>query len=175
MSCSLFLSGVPAVVDFAAMRDAVKKLGGDPAKINPVCPADLVIDHSVQVDFHRSKDALHKNQAMEFERNKERFQFLKVVAACLIEQCVCVNTLVIILLLVGCQGIQEYANSASWIRHCTPGTTQCLCFFFLEVCGFYLLLPPWPRSIWSSLEESSLAMKSSFILTVWLGLIPILL
>lgn len=49
-SCS---SGVPAVVDFAAMRDAVKKLGGDPEKINPVCPADLVIDHSIQVDFNR--------------------------------------------------------------------------------------------------------------------------
>lgn len=46
-------SGVPAVVDFAAMRDAVKQLGGDPEKINPVCPADLVIDHSIQVDFNR--------------------------------------------------------------------------------------------------------------------------
>lgn len=46
-------SGVPAVVDFAAMRDAVMKLGGDPEKINPVCPADLVIDHSIQVDFSR--------------------------------------------------------------------------------------------------------------------------
>lgn len=45
--------GVPAVVDFAAMRDAVKKLQGDPEKINPVCPADLVIDHSIQVDFNR--------------------------------------------------------------------------------------------------------------------------
>lgn len=45
--------GVPAVVDFAAMRDAVMKLGGDPEKINPVCPADLVIDHSIQVDFNR--------------------------------------------------------------------------------------------------------------------------
>lgn len=47
------LRGVPAVVDFAAMRDAVKKLGGNPEKINPVCPADLVIDHSIQVDFNR--------------------------------------------------------------------------------------------------------------------------
>lgn len=46
-------SGVPAVVDFAAMRDAVKRLGGDPEKINPICPADLVIDHSVQVDVAR--------------------------------------------------------------------------------------------------------------------------
>lgn len=53
--CSIpsFLRGVPAVVDFAAMRDAVKKLGGDPEKINPICPADLVIDHSIQVDFNR--------------------------------------------------------------------------------------------------------------------------
>ncbi|KAJ8706814.1 hypothetical protein PYW07_012892 [Mythimna separata] len=71
------LTGVPAVVDFAAMRDAVKNLGGDPQKINPICPADLVIDHSVQVDFARSPDALNKNQELEFERNKERFQFLK--------------------------------------------------------------------------------------------------
>ena len=49
----MFYSGVPAIVDFAAMRDAVKSLGGDPKKINPVCPVDLVIDHSVQVDFVR--------------------------------------------------------------------------------------------------------------------------
>ncbi|KAB0801061.1 hypothetical protein PPYR_05415 [Photinus pyralis] len=59
------------------MRDAVKRLGGDPQKINPICPADLVIDHSVQVDFVRSADALQKNQDLEFERNKERFMFLK--------------------------------------------------------------------------------------------------
>ncbi|XP_045456295.1 cytoplasmic aconitate hydratase-like [Melitaea cinxia] len=71
------LTGVPAVVDFAAMRDAVKDLGGNPDKINPICPADLVIDHSVQVDFARSSDALAKNQELEFTRNKERFQFLK--------------------------------------------------------------------------------------------------
>ncbi|KAF5275680.1 hypothetical protein FQA39_LY06792 [Lamprigera yunnana] len=70
-------TGVPAVVDFAAMRDAVKYLGGDAQKINPICPADLVIDHSVQVDFVRSADALQKNQDLEFERNKERFMFLK--------------------------------------------------------------------------------------------------
>jgi len=70
-------TGVPAVVDFAAMRDAVKSLGGDPAKINPVSPADLVIDHSVQVDVFRSSDALERNQEIEFQRNKERFQFLK--------------------------------------------------------------------------------------------------
>lgn len=70
-------TGVPAVVDFAAMRDAVLKLGGDPEKINPICPSDLVIDHSVQVDFSGSPDALAKNQDLEFERNKERFTFLK--------------------------------------------------------------------------------------------------
>lgn len=70
-------TGVPAVVDFAAMRDAVLKLGGDPDKINPICPSDLVIDHSVQVDFARVPDALTKNQDLEFERNKERFTFLK--------------------------------------------------------------------------------------------------
>uniref|UniRef100_A0A3Q3MC98 Cytoplasmic aconitate hydratase n=1 Tax=Labrus bergylta TaxID=56723 RepID=A0A3Q3MC98_9LABR len=70
-------SGVPAVVDFAAMRDAVMKLGGDPEKINPVCPADLVIDHSIQVDFNRKSDSVQKNQDLEFDRNRERFQFLK--------------------------------------------------------------------------------------------------
>uniref|UniRef100_A0A182NKQ2 Cytoplasmic aconitate hydratase n=1 Tax=Anopheles dirus TaxID=7168 RepID=A0A182NKQ2_9DIPT len=70
-------TGVPAVVDFAAMRDAVLKLGGDPDRINPICPSDLVIDHSVQVDFARSEDALAKNQDLEFERNRERFTFLK--------------------------------------------------------------------------------------------------
>ncbi|XP_054843074.1 cytoplasmic aconitate hydratase [Eublepharis macularius] len=70
-------TGVPAVVDFAAMRDAVKVLGGDPEKINPICPADLVIDHSIQVDFNRGPDSLQKNQDLEFERNKERFEFLK--------------------------------------------------------------------------------------------------
>ncbi|XP_068742733.1 cytoplasmic aconitate hydratase-like isoform X3 [Montipora capricornis] len=70
-------TGVPAVVDFAAMRDAVKRLGGDPGKINPLCPVDLVIDHSVQVDVSRSSTALQKNQEMEFMRNKERFLFLK--------------------------------------------------------------------------------------------------
>jgi aconitate hydratase len=70
-------TGVPAVVDFAAMRDAVQRLGGDPEKINPQCPSDLVIDHSVQVDFARNTNARSKNEALEFERNKERFTFLK--------------------------------------------------------------------------------------------------
>ncbi|KAM4808981.1 cytoplasmic aconitate hydratase isoform 1-T1 [Rhinophrynus dorsalis] len=70
-------TGVPAVVDFAAMRDAVKRLGGDPETINPVCPADLVIDHSIQVDYNRRADSLQKNQELEFERNRERFEFLK--------------------------------------------------------------------------------------------------
>lgn len=70
-------TGVPAVVDFAAMRDAMKRLGGDEQKINPLCPADLVIDHSIQVDVARTDDARDKNEEIEFERNKERFQFLK--------------------------------------------------------------------------------------------------
>lgn len=61
------------------MRDGILQLGGDPEKINPICPADLVIDHSVQVDFARTTDALAKNQNLEFERNKERFTFLKVI------------------------------------------------------------------------------------------------
>ena len=70
-------TGVPAVVDFAAMRDAVAKLGGDPNHVNPKCPADLVIDHSVQADFVRTSEARAKNEAMEMERNRERFTFLK--------------------------------------------------------------------------------------------------
>uniref|UniRef100_A0A0K0FHH9 Cytoplasmic aconitate hydratase n=1 Tax=Strongyloides venezuelensis TaxID=75913 RepID=A0A0K0FHH9_STRVS len=70
-------TGVPAVVDLAAMRDAVQAMGGDPGKINPICPVDLVIDHSVQVDYYGDLTALAKNQDIEFERNKERFNFLK--------------------------------------------------------------------------------------------------
>lgn len=70
-------TGVPAVVDLAAMREAMHRLGGDANKINPLVPADLVVDHSVQVDYNRTEDALRKNLAREMERNKERFQFLK--------------------------------------------------------------------------------------------------
>ena len=57
---------MPAVVDLASMRDAMKRLGGDPKKINPLCPVDLVIDHSVQVDEARTKDAKEKNELLEF-------------------------------------------------------------------------------------------------------------
>ena len=71
------LTGVPAVVDLAALRDAFVKLGGNPEKINPLCPVDLVIDHSVQVDVARSMDALQQNEELEFVRNRERFEFLK--------------------------------------------------------------------------------------------------
>ena len=60
-------TGVPAVVDLAAMRDAVKDLGGDPKKINPLVPVDLIVDHSVQVDYFGSRDALTKNVAKEYE------------------------------------------------------------------------------------------------------------
>jgi aconitate hydratase len=70
-------TGVPAVVDLAAMRDAMVKLGGDPSKINPLVPVDLVIDHSVQADFARSTEAAEKNASLEFQRNQERFAFLK--------------------------------------------------------------------------------------------------
>ena len=70
-------TGVPAVVDLAAMRDAMKALGGDPEKINPLQPAELVIDHSVQVDYFGNGDAFAKNAELEFSRNKERYQFLK--------------------------------------------------------------------------------------------------
>ncbi len=70
-------TGVPAVVDLAAMRDAMKRMGGDPKKINPLQPVELVIDHSVQVDEFGSKDALKKNSELEFQRNQERYRFLK--------------------------------------------------------------------------------------------------
>jgi len=70
-------TGVPAVVDLAAMRDAMADLGGDPAKIEPQVPADLVIDHSVQVDRFGTRDAFVYNAQKEFERNRERYQFLK--------------------------------------------------------------------------------------------------
>ncbi|AUX26957.1 aconitate hydratase [Sorangium cellulosum] len=70
-------TGVPAVVDLAAMREALAKLGGDPLKINPLQPADLVIDHSVQVDRFASSTALKVNAALEFERNQERYAFLR--------------------------------------------------------------------------------------------------
>ncbi len=69
-------TGVPAIVDLAAMRDAMAKLGGDPKKINPLVPVDLVIDHSVQVDFFASLDALQRNAEIEFMRNRERYEFL---------------------------------------------------------------------------------------------------
>ena len=70
-------TGVPLLVDLAAMRSAVKKLGKNPGVIEPLAPADLVIDHSVQVDFASTKDAFEKNMAMEFKRNTSRYQFLK--------------------------------------------------------------------------------------------------
>jgi aconitate hydratase len=71
------LTGVPAVVDLASMRTAVKRLHGDPRKINPLVPVDLVIDHSVQVDVASMLDALQRNGEIEFERNRERFEFLR--------------------------------------------------------------------------------------------------
>jgi aconitate hydratase len=70
-------TGVPCVVDLAAMRDAMKKRGGDPARINPLQPVELVIDHSVQVDHFGLPDAFRKNAEIEFERNKERYAFLR--------------------------------------------------------------------------------------------------
>src|SRR5205809_4794768 len=70
-------TGVPAVVDLASMRGAVKRLGGDPRRINPLVPVDLVVDHSVQVDVFGSPDALQKNAEIEFQRNRERYEFLR--------------------------------------------------------------------------------------------------
>jgi aconitate hydratase len=70
-------TGVPAIVDLAAMRDAMRDQGGDPAKINPLIPAELVIDHSVQVDEFASRLAIGRNVELEFERNRERYAFLR--------------------------------------------------------------------------------------------------
>ncbi len=70
-------TGVPAVVDLAAMRDAMAEMGGDPAKINPLVPAEMVIDHSVQVDAFGTSDAFRINAEREFERNQERYSFLR--------------------------------------------------------------------------------------------------
>lgn len=70
-------TGVPAVVDLAAMRDAMKTIGGDPKKINPLSPAELVIDHSVMVDYFANPNALTQNTSLEIQRNKERYQFLR--------------------------------------------------------------------------------------------------
>jgi aconitate hydratase len=70
-------TGVPCVVDLAAMRSVVEKKGGDPSLVNPIVPVDLVIDHSVQVDYFASGDAFGKNVEVEYERNRERYTFLK--------------------------------------------------------------------------------------------------
>jgi aconitate hydratase len=70
-------TGVPAIVDLAAMRDAMRDLGGDAEKINPLLPAELVIDHSVQVDEYATRVAMRHNTELEFERNKERYAFLR--------------------------------------------------------------------------------------------------
>ena len=70
-------TGVPAVVDLAAMREAMVAMGGDPEKINPLSPVDLVIDHSVMVDYFGGKDSFKKNVDLEFERNGERYSFLR--------------------------------------------------------------------------------------------------
>lgn len=70
-------TGVPAVVDLGAMRDAIKKMGGNPEQINPLSPVDLVIDHSIQVDAFATQDAIQINSTMEMQRNSERYTFLR--------------------------------------------------------------------------------------------------
>jgi aconitate hydratase len=70
-------TGVPAIVDLAAMRDAIKSLGGDPERVNPLAPAELVIDHSVQIDQYGTPSAAQANSLIEFQRNRERYAFLK--------------------------------------------------------------------------------------------------
>ena len=94
-------TGVPAVVDLAAMRDAMKKLGGDPQKINPLVPVDLVIDHSVIVDDFGNGQALGKNVELEYQRNGERYRFLKWG-----------------------QGLLELPRGSSRHRHLPPGQSR---------------------------------------------------
>jgi len=70
-------TGVPCIVDLATMREAIADLGGDPAKVNPLSPAELVIDHSVIADLFGTKDSFEKNVDIEYQRNKERYRFLR--------------------------------------------------------------------------------------------------
>src|SRR5512132_2612291 len=70
-------TGVPLLVDLAAMRSAVARMKKDPSVVEPLVPVDLVVDHSVQVDYTRTEDALHLNMDIEFRRNRQRYQFLK--------------------------------------------------------------------------------------------------
>ena len=70
-------TGVPCIVDLATMREAVADLGGDPSRVNPLAPAELVIDHSVQIDEFGSADAIERNMDIEYQRNGERYQFLR--------------------------------------------------------------------------------------------------
>ena len=70
-------TGVPAIVDLAAMRDAMAALGGDPSKVNPIQPVELVIDHSVQIDYFGTLEAFHLNEELDYKRNRERYAFLK--------------------------------------------------------------------------------------------------
>ena len=70
-------TGVPAVVDLAAMRDGIARLGGDPNSVNPLQPVELVIDHSVQVDYFAQANAFQLNAELEFARNRERYAFLR--------------------------------------------------------------------------------------------------
>mgnify|MGYP001507508564 FL=1 len=70
-------TGVPCVVDLATMREAVAELGGDPSRINPLAPAEMVIDHSVQIDVAGRSDAFERNVEFEYQRNHERYQFLR--------------------------------------------------------------------------------------------------
>ena len=95
-------TGVPCVVDLAAMRDALEKQGADPKKANPLIPVDLVIDHSVQVDKFGTADSFDVNALMEFQRNQERYAFLKW----------------------GQSSFREFSRGAAGYRHRAPGESR---------------------------------------------------
>ncbi len=95
-------TGVPCVVDLAAMRDALRDMGADPKLANPLIPVDLVIDHSVQVDKFGSKDSFSVNALLEFQRNQERYAFLRW----------------------GQTGVSEFPRGAARHRHRAPGESR---------------------------------------------------
>ena len=98
-------TGVPLLVDLAAMRSAVQRMGKDPGVIEPLVPVDLVIDHSVQVDFAGSETAYQRNMEMEFKRNDQRYRFLKW----------------------GTQAFQRFQRRAAGHRHRPPGKSRIPC------------------------------------------------
>ena len=107
-------TGVPAIVDLAAMRDAMAQLGGDPKLINPLVPVELVIDHSIQVDVFGERFAFRRNAELEFERNRERYAFLRWARAPSTTSPWCRRT----------RGSATRSTSSTSRTSCTPATAR---------------------------------------------------